>query len=117
MDKFDTSIKRLCDAGGTRPIDSELKQDLLDILPQEFRESLMWLADRPDTYLHFREHVLTKAAEVLDNRGKLGAIHSVEEELAEVMAIDNGSTAIPQLKPGVLEKLEEILAVARGGGG
>ena len=79
VDKFDTAIKRLCDAGGTRPLDVELKQDLLDILPQEFRESLMWLADRPDTYLHFREHVLTKAAEVLDNRGKLGTISTIEQ--------------------------------------
>ena len=79
VDKFDTAIKRLVEAGGTKPTDSELKQDLLEILPREFRESLMWLADHPDSYQHFREHVLTKTAEVLDNRGKLGTISTIEQ--------------------------------------
>ena len=60
----------------------------------------MWLADRPDTYLHFREHVLTKAEEVLDNRGKLGNIGSIEEQLAEVMAIAHEQPT-PALRPSI----------------
>ena len=120
VDKFDTAIKRLVEAGGTKPTDGELKQDLLEILPRDFRESLMWLADRPDGYQHFREHVLTKAAEVLDNRGKLGHIASVEDQLKDVMAIagearasaDDGGNATT---PNVIERIDEILAAFKGG--
>ena len=69
--RFDTAIKKLHEAGGTVPSQQELKQDLLDILPSELRESLLWRAEMPGGYPAFREHVVTKAAEVMDIRGKL----------------------------------------------
>ena len=117
---IDTAIKRLVEAGGTRPTDGELKQDLLEILPRDFRESLMWLADRADSYQHFREHVLTKAAEVLDNRGRLGVVGSVEDPLQQALNIAEeaqrlAGTEANGHQPGLIERLEEILAVARGG--
>ena len=114
IDKFDTAIQRLSEAGGTRPTDQEMKQDLLEILPQEFRESLLWISQQGHTtYAAFREHVLTKSAEVLDNRGKLGGqIHSIEEEIAKLVgnveADAQTSEVPPPPNPSVLDRLEEI---------
>jgi hypothetical protein len=87
IDKFDSMIQKLVEAGGTCPSPQEMKQDLLEILPQDFRESLLWFAERPDGYASFREHVLTKSAEVLDNRGKFSHVGSVEDQLAQVLAM------------------------------
>ncbi len=64
--RFDMAAKKLQEAGGTLPSEQERKQDLLDILPSDLRESLMWRAEQPDGYAAFREHVITKAAEVMD---------------------------------------------------
>ncbi len=36
-------------------------------------ESLLWRAEQPDGYGAFREHVVSKATEVMDVRGKLSA--------------------------------------------
>ncbi len=126
IDKFDTAIQRLVEAGGSRPTDQEMKQDLLEILPQEFRESLLWISQQGHmTYAAFREHILTKSAEVLDNRGKLGGgIHSIEDEIAKLQELVGNVEAnapapdavAPQGNTSVLDRLEEILAIARGNG-
>ena len=114
--RFDTAIKKLQEAGGTLPSQQEMKQDLLDILPSDLRESLLWRAEQPDAYGAFREHVITKAAEVMDIRGKL-MVNSLEPQdilaktLSSLQAIDTSG-----LNPEIVEKLDEIMAFTGGQG-
>ena len=78
--KFENNIRDYVAAGGERPNDKELKSDLLDTLPQEIRENLVWRLPAQEPFSAFRDHVRTAAHEVLYHRGRLSApIHNVEE--------------------------------------
>ena len=71
--RFDNIIREYVDAGGTRPGDKELKSDLLDALPNEIREHILWRATDNSDYASFRNHVRSQAHTVLYHRGKLRA--------------------------------------------
>ena len=58
-----------------------------DILPSEMRESFLWSAEQPDGYGAFREHVVTKATEVMDIRGKL-SVNAVDEQGTLLQALN-----------------------------
>ena len=78
--KFDNILKDYVAAGGNAPKDLELKDDLLNSLPQEIRENLLWRAVGPEDYQAFKNHVRSTTTSVLYHRGKLdGGINSVDK--------------------------------------
>ena len=65
-------------AGGTPYQDSELKADLLAVLPAELRESLLWQSTKAEvSFASFRDHVITQSSKILMNRRKL-PVHVVD---------------------------------------
>ena len=64
--EFELRHKEYADAGGTSlPSDDEKKSDLLNILPGELRESLLWRASDPGDFARFRDMVRGQAARSL----------------------------------------------------
>ena len=81
--KFENVIREYVRAGGEKPNDKEMKNDLLDTLPQEIRENLMWRTASEEPFGAFRDHVRSAANEILYHRGRLTApIHNVAEDAA-----------------------------------
>ncbi len=69
---YDNLLKAFKTAGGTIPGDDDLKQDLVDMLPVEIREQLLWRADNKlESYSAFKNHVRQAATNILYHRGKL----------------------------------------------
>ena len=81
---FDSLIRDYVACDGSPPNDLEKKTDLLDMLPNEIRENLLWRAtDSSKTYEEFRDHIKVQANHVLYHRGKFkGQINSVEQGAA-----------------------------------
>ena len=89
------------------------------------RESLLWRAEQPDGYGAFREHVVTKAAEVMDIRGKL-SVNAVDEQDTLLKALNlmkdsadepYGTSERSVQAPGEFQsKLEEILEIMNNRG-
>ena len=68
-------------AGGPEPPDSELKSDLLRILPKEIRELLLWHStDVGVSCQRFRDTFLAQTAAVPMNRGSTRLVNAVEVE-------------------------------------
>ena len=78
---YDSLIRDYIACDGRAPTDAEKKTDLLDILPGEIRENLLWRATDPDkTYEQFRDHIKAQTNHVLYHRGKLrGHVNAVEQ--------------------------------------
>ena len=67
-------------AGGPPPNDTDMKSDLLRILPQEIRDALIWpSSDEAISFAKFRDHVISQTSRVLLERGRRKAVNSVEE--------------------------------------
>ena len=73
MLKYQNILKEYKAVDGILPSAQEQKSDLLDTLPQELRENLMWRAtNKPDeTLTDFQNHIRTTVNEILFHRGKL----------------------------------------------
>ena len=109
--RFEGIMKDYRTAGGTPPEGAELKNDLLETLPHEIREQLMWRATEVhETFGQFVVHVRNTANSILFHRGKTtSSLNSVvesagtEEENYEdaIMAVNrrfnrNGGGAAPR---------------------
>ena len=82
--KFENNIREYVNAGGDRPSDKEMKSDLIDALPQEIRENLVWRLPSSEPFSAFRDHVRASANDVLYHRGKLSRpLQNVNDEDAE----------------------------------
>ncbi len=69
--KFEAIMKDYKSAGGHPPEGAELKNDLLETLPMEIREGLMWRATEVhETFGQFTAHVRNTANAILFHRGK-----------------------------------------------
>ena len=93
-----------------------MKNELLDMLPSEMREHLLWHATSPTfSYTAFRNHVVTQAASILGHRGRL-PVHNVTQQdngdISKILA--NGDNS--DNPAGMVAQLEDILAMARKGG-
>ena len=77
--EFENTLREYTDAGGTAFSEHEMKNDLLQILPGELSETLLWKATDDSGFQKFRDHVITMAAKILQNRRKL-PIHAVAED-------------------------------------
>ena len=69
--KFENNIREYVAAGGERPNDREMKSDLLDTMPQEVRENLMWRLPEEEPFAKFKNHVAATANNILYHRGKI----------------------------------------------
>ena len=75
--QWETNMRKYVEAGGTKPGDEDLRMILLNIMPQQFREALLWRATECRTYGEFREHVRVRAEQMLMLRKRVPA-HLVE---------------------------------------
>ena len=55
--RWETDLRKYVEAGGTQPGDEDKRLILLNIMPQQFREALLWRATECRSYQEFREHV------------------------------------------------------------
>ena len=81
MVKYRNLLREYEAVGGKAPDEAEQKSDLLDALPQELRENLMWRAHNKldETYAQFQSHVQATVNEILFHRGKLPSqVNAVE---------------------------------------
>ncbi len=93
-------------AGGTAQEDSELKSDLLAVLPGELRETLLWRSTDESSFQIFRDHVLTQSAKILMNRKKL-PIHAIAEQLDTVDGNEDDLEGI------TINSMEDLLAAVQ----
>ncbi len=108
---FDNNLREYEACNGRRPDDADLKTDLLESLPVEIRENLLWRSsDLPDeSYEAFRNHVKMQANSVLYHRGKLrGQVNAVEGEQNRSVELNeriNGLGDTEELLGAIMRKL------------
>ncbi len=92
MLRYQNLLKEYEAVNGILPSAQEQRSDLLDTLPQELRENLMWRAtNKPDESLSdFKNHIRATVNEILFHRGKLPS---------PINAISQGPTEL-QMQPG-----------------
>ena len=108
--EFEAKIKEYKQAGGTGfDGDHEMKSDLLAILPPKLREDHLLTAAGKDSYLEFRDLVLTQTSRILFNRrrGGGGCVRGLEfgpaaPSTQETDSADDGA-------------LEDLLIMAQNG--
>ena len=61
------------------PDDSDLKDDLVNSLPQEIRGNLLWRASGDETFSAFKNHIRTTANSMLYHRGKVAPLNNLQE--------------------------------------
>ena len=80
--KFETTLNEYKLAGGSAPSDDDLKSDLLDTLPQEIREQLLWHSTNPEiSFDKFKSHIRNMADQILFHRGKLQPVNALEDDV------------------------------------
>ena len=108
--KWETDYKRYLEAGGSELNDEDLRMTLLQLLPQQLREALLWRATESRSYGEFREHVRIKAEQILMLRHKLPAYH-VESPGAGGGGLEDTETGRWLREEFPEAKDEEILAL------
>ena len=95
--RFENNIRDYVAAGGDQPNPKEMKSDLLDTLPQELRENLMWRLPEDEGFSAFKNHVRTAANNVPYHRGKISApVNLIDGNLQEELKVSS-------------EKLEDLI--------
>ena len=113
--EFENIIKQFEDAGGEKSSDATKKNDLLQVLPGDLSEILLWKSvDDSYTFKGFTDHVITMASRLLQTRRKL-PLHAVAAAAPKEDGVEDFMAAIEGLEG------DELLAAvgrwkARGGG-
>ncbi len=81
--RFENLMKDYKAAGGQLPDEPELKEDLVNTLPQEIRENLLWRASRDEKFSDFKNHIRTTANSMLYHRGKVHPINAIDAQVNE----------------------------------
>ena len=78
---FENKIYEYHRAGGPAPVDSEMKSDLVQILPQQIREQLLWHSTNVGVdYQTFRNTVCAQTQSVLlEQKPRRQPVQAVEE--------------------------------------
>ena len=77
--EFEQTFRRYREAGGTMPPESELKSDLLAILPGEIREHLLIRStDSGVSFLQFKDFVVSQTSRILVARRKSPMVGSLD---------------------------------------
>ena len=118
---FENTMQEFVKAGGPEPPESELKSDLLRILPKELRELFIWHStDVNVSFQRFRDTIVHQTAQVLLNRGGrvLNAVdrqQDHDDELTEEQIIAKLTIAEPDERDQLLEELMAIRSGRPGG--
>ena len=75
---FENTMYKYVKAGGAKMRNSEIKSDLLAILPDAIRRDLLWHATGGGSFEKFRDMVLAQSAKVILNMKR--GIHAVEDD-------------------------------------
>ncbi len=111
--EYDLKMKEYAEAGGTVPSEGEMKNDLLNLLPESLRDNLLWRATDPGPYTRFRDMVRSQAARTLLTRKRL-PLHNLDEEIREQLrgpGIDDGEV---EEEPNI-SSLEDFIAAIKNG--
>ena len=77
---FENTIYEHVQSGGLQPSDSEMKDDLLRMLPEQMQLDLLWQkADANVGFSEFRDTVATQSARVMNIQKPQRGIHQVDE--------------------------------------
>jgi len=78
IENFVKNITEFRAAGGRGPDEEEMKSDLLNLLPLDLQEALMWHADdKSVSFEKYRAHIQTTANKVLKLRSKRRGLHMI----------------------------------------
>ena len=84
---FENSFYEFVQAGGTQPVDRDMKNDLLRMLPEKMQLDLMWNASEESmSFSQFRDLVVAKSAKVLNIQKPRRGIHQIAEEPEPIFA-------------------------------
>ena len=115
---FENIMKDYKAAGGQLPDEIELKEDLVNTLPQEIRENLLWRASREDeTFNAFKNHVKTTANSVLYHRGKTRPINGLDHREAEIPENEEYNNEFDEAIGAVYKRFGKGKGQGKGGKG
>ena len=125
MIKYRNILREYAAVEGKIPDESEQKCDLLESLPLEIRENLMWRAHnmKGETYTEFQNHVQATVNEILFHRGRLPSpINAVEGPTRDDVQQNESMKAIEKINDlenmiGAMMKRMGYRPNANGGGG
>ena len=119
MASFENIMAEYVKAGGPQALDGQMKADLLQVLPKEIRELLLWYSTNVGvSFQNFRDTVVAPTAQVLMNRGSSRSLDAVgdgdhsEEYKKNLAKIGNGADNEEEL----LEDLCAAIGARRGRG-
>ena len=92
-----------------QPSSHDMKQDLLDSLPQEIREQLQWRITKVESYMAFRNFVKATSFSFLQQRGKIKSNVNLMDAMGTVSSGQDLATSAQQEEPN----MEEIFAFMR----
>jgi len=125
---FEHAIKEYEDSGGEKYDPAMKKNDLLQVLPGELSELMLWMAtDQGKNFQEFKEHIIVMSGKILFNKRK-SPLHSVapgeQASAAAVPQQDDGGDAELMAALNTADPEEMLQAVMkwkgkfnRGGGG
>ena len=116
ISEFEFKIKEYEDAGGTVPTESEMKADLLHILPESLRDNLLWRATDPGPYSRFRDMVRSQAARTLLNKQRL-PVHVLGDSSAPCPCEHAAAPEESELENIDLNSREGLIAIIKRLGG
>ncbi len=100
---FENTMFKYVKAGGARMRDSEIKSDLLAILPDTLRRDLLWHATDGGSFEEFRDMVLAQSAKIILNMKR--GIHAVEDGSGEELRGEDDDKGF-----GHISNVEELIA-------
>ena len=77
--RYENLLRDYKAAGGQLPDVTEQKEDLVNMLPQEIRENLLWRASGKEKFNEFKNHIETTANSMLYHRGKVSPINRLDD--------------------------------------
>ena len=79
--EFENTIQEFVQAGGLAPSDKEMKDDLLNVLPEKLQSDLLWNSkDKDVTFSEFRDLVVTVASRLMAIQKPPRPIQGVHDE-------------------------------------
>ncbi len=112
--EYDLKMKEYGEAGGTLPSESEMKNDLLRILPESLQGELLWRATDPGPYARFRDMVRAQASRTLLTRRRL-PLHNVEDDLREQLRAAAHGAGEDEEDEQPMNTVEDLIAAFRSG--
>ncbi len=104
--EFENTIQEYVLAGGIEPSDKEMKDDMLNVLPEKIQSDLLWHSkDKDISFSEFRDLIVNVASRLMAIQRPSGPIHGVDEEATAKEEPQNEGTQMSLDSYGNVEDL------------